>query len=507
MNGYSFLSVSFPLCLAGLLLLYHLFPRRCRPVLLLLFSVLLYASEGVYALLFLFGVILSVWAGGLWLGTYTAKEKAALQAQGLTRDAKKQIKKQFNRTRSYILWAVLGLNFAVLALTKFPLLPRGGRLVMPLGLSFFMFQALGYLIDVKMGKIAAEKNLLRFALFVSFFPQLIQGPIGRYKDLTPTLFAGEKPSAADTKAGLMRLVTGYIKKLVLADRLTAALTLLWADTQSGAAVALGAVLYAFRLLWDFSGGIDIALGAARMLGITMAENFRAPYLSRNLEEYWTRWHISMGSWFRDYIFYPANMAPRMLRFSAKMRERFRTGFFTRVPLYISLLLTWLATGVWHGNSWNFVLWGLTNGLILMLSEELRPARERLYAKRPGWKASALRTVLVTARTFLLLCLIRLWDCYPDPAAVLAALGRLFTAFSAAPLPALGLNVPDLVLLGLGLVATFVYDRRLYADRPLALSRCPDTVYYPVLICFILLVLLFGKYGIGYNAADFIYGKF
>lgn len=507
MSGYSFLSVGFPLALAGLLLLYRLLSRRCRPALLLVFSVLLYATEGLYALAFLAGVILTVYPGGLWLAALTSKEKTALLAEGLTRENKKQIIKAFGRRRSLVMWAVLCLDLAVLALTKFPLLPRTGRLLMPLGLSFFLFQALGYLIDVKMGKIAAEKSLFRFALFVSFFPQLIQGPIGRYKDLTPTLFAGETPSYADTKAGLMRLVTGYVKKLVLADRLTAALTLLWADTQSGAAVALGAVLYAFRLLWDFSGGIDIALGAARMLGITMTENFRAPYLSRNLEEYWTRWHISMGSWFRDYIFYPANMAPRMLRFSARLRERFKTGFMTRVPLYLSLLLTWLATGVWHGNSWNYVLWGLTNGVILMLSEELRPVREKLWAARPGWKTGAVRTVLVTLRTFLLLCLIRLWDCYADPAAVMAALGRLFTSFSAAPLPALGFTVADIVLLGLGLAATFVYDRRLYRDRPIALSSLPDALFWPLVGLFILVILLFGRYGIGYNAADFIYGKF
>lgn len=507
MSGYSFLSVSFPLCFAGLLLLYHLLPRRCRPALLLIFSLLLYAAEGVYALAFLLGVILSVYAGGRWLGRLFGKEKLALQAEGLSKENKKEIKKRFGRKKSLAMWAVLCLNFAVLALTKFPLLPRGGQLLMPLGLSFFMFQALGYLIDVKMGKIAAQKSLFRFALFVSFFPQLIQGPIGRYKDVSPALFAGETPTQEDRKAGLMRMLTGYIKKLVLADRLTAALTLLWADQTSGAAVALGALLYAFRLLWDFSGGIDIALGAARMLGISMAENFRAPYLSRNLEEYWTRWHISMGSWFRDYIFYPANMAPRMLRLSAKLRGRFTTGFFTRVPLYLSLLLTWLATGVWHGNSWNFVLWGLTNGLILMLSEELRPLWERLWAKYPGWKASAARTALVTVRTFLLLCLIRLWDCYPDPSAVLSAFSRLFTAFFAAPLPALGLTAIDALLLVFGLIATFVYDRRVYQNKPLQLSSCSDGLYYPLVIVFILLILLFGRYGIGYNAADFIYGKF
>lgn len=507
MSGYSFLTVSYPLLFAVLLLLYRILPRKCRGALLLLFSVLLYASEGLYALAFLAGVIACVYCGGLGLASLFAKEKTALSAQELTKDGKKQIKKQYGRKRALLMWAVLLLNFAVLALTKFPLLPRRGKLVMPLGLSFFMFQALGYLIDVKMGKIAAEKSLFRFALFVSFFPQLIQGPIGRYKDLTPTLFAGETPSLEDTKAGLMRIVTGYLKKLVLADRLTAALSLLLADTASGAAVALGAFLYAFRLLWDFSGGIDIALGSARMLGITMTENFRAPFLSRDLEEYWTRWHISMGSWFRDYIFYPANMAPRMLRFSAKMRQKFQKGFFTRVPLYISLLLTWLATGVWHGNSWNFVLWGLTNGVILILSEELRPLREKLWAKHPGWKASFGRAVLVTLRTFLLLCLIRLWDCYADPSAVFAALSRLFTAFFAAPLPALGLTALDGILLVLGFAATLVYDLRLYKNRPLSLSACPSALYAALIVLFILVILLFGKYGIGYNAADFIYGKF
>ena len=505
MDGYSFISTAFPLLFAGLLILYHLLPGRLRPVLLLVFSFLLYAQEGGYALLFLFGVILLCYLGGLWLSYLKQKEKAALAKGELSREEKQQLRKLAKRQQRLALWTILLSAFGVLALTKFPLLPDGGSLVMPLGLSFFLFQALGYVIDVKMGKIAAERNLLSFALFVSFFPQLIQGPIGRYKDLTPTLLSGNRPTTEDTKTGLIRMVTGYIKKLVLADRLTAAVALLWADRSSGAAVALGAVLYAFRLLWDFSGGIDIALGAARMLGIRMAENFRAPYLSRNLEEYWTRWHISMGSWFRDYIFYPVNMSPRILHLGRLSKGK--RNILSRISLYISLLLTWLATGLWHGNSWNYVLWGLTNGIILILREELRPLRERAVAHPGGQGREKLRNALSVLCTFILLCLIRLWDCYPAPAETVAAFWRLFTAFFAAPLPVLSFSITDIVLLSAGFAATLFGDIRIYRNKELQPAKWPEALFALAVIAGILLILVFGKYGIGYTATDFIYGQF
>ena len=165
----------------------------------------------------------------------------------------------------------------------------------------------------------------------------------------------------------------------MADRLAPALALLFgpeAGSYRGGWVFLGMVLYALRLYADFTGGIDMALGVGELFGVTLPENFDRPYLSKNIEEYWTRWHMTMGGWFRDYVFYPLNVSKTFLKWTKGLRTKFGDSFLSRLPLYTATLVTWLATGVWHGAGWNFALWGLTNGVVIIISLTLKPLYDR-----------------------------------------------------------------------------------------------------------------------------------
>ena len=518
----TFLSGGFLLLVGGLLIIYYALPKRFRYLALLGGSLAFYALCGPEYLPFLGFTVLTVYFTARLLGRNLAAQKAytALHKKDLSREALAAYKQGQGKKRTALFLACLLLNLGLLGALKYTAFlldafraPYEVHWVLPLGISFYTFQSMGYLVDVKRGKYPPEKNFLRYALFASFFPQMIQGPISRYDMLSKTLYEGAAFDWDRLGRGLVRMAWGAAKKLILADRLAPALSLLFgpqAGDYRGAWVLLGMVLYALRLYADFTGGIDMALGVGELFGVTLPENFDRPYLSKNIEEYWTRWHMTMGSWFRDYVFYPLNVSKAFLRWTKGLRGRFGNGFLSRLPLYAATLLTWLATGIWHGAGWNFALWGLTNGVVIIASLTLKPLYERFHGRFPWLKATKAYGAFEILRTFFLMCLIRLWDCYAGPAGVWGAFSSLFTGFNwgrvAAGLSALGLGPGEWVILLLGAaLLLFVSLKkgtgsfRRFLDSPWKL--------WLTAACLLLLCLLLGAYGPGYTAADFIYGQF
>jgi D-alanyl-lipoteichoic acid acyltransferase DltB (MBOAT superfamily) len=518
----TFLSGGFLLLVGGLLIIYYALPKRLRYLSLLGGSVAFYALCGPKFLTFLAITVLSVYGTARLLGRNLAAQKAytALHKKDLPKEALTAYKQRQNRKRTALFLLCLLLNLGLLGALKYTSFlleafhaPWQVDWVLPLGISFYTFQSIGYLIDVKRGKYPPETNLLKYALFASFFPQMIQGPISRYDMLSKTLYEGAAFDSDRLGRGLVRMLWGYGKKLILADRLAPALSLLFgaqAADYRGGWVLLGMVLYALRLYADFTGGIDIALGVGELFGVTMPENFDRPYLSRNIEEYWTRWHMTMGSWFRDYLFYPLNVSKTFLRWTKALRGRFGNGFLSRLPLYAATLIVWLATGVWHGAGWNFALWGLTNGVVIILSLTLKPLYDRFHGRFPGLKEKKGYGCFEILRTFLLMCLIRLWDCYAGPAGVWGAFSSLFTTWNygqvAAQLSTLGLSGAAwaILLVGAALLLFVSLKKgegsfRRFLDSPWKLWLTAAGL--------LLLCLLLGAYGPGYTASDFIYGRF
>ena len=292
---------------------YHIIPRRVSWVVLLVASYGFYAARSLSGLPFILATTLSTWLGALRIDRIASTAKARLKADKATLGAeeKKQIKAAARSRERVWLYAVLVLNFALLAVLKYTddVLGLAGcsplGLVLPLGISFYTFQSMGYLIDVYSGKYAAEHSLPRFALFVSFFPQLIQGPIGRYDQLGKQL---REPHAFDYDnmvRGLMLMLWGLFKKLVIADRALPLVSTVFsapAGEYGGALSVVAVLFYAVQQYCDFSGGIDLVAGIAQLFGIQLAPNFRRPYFSVSLADFWRRWHISLGAWMRDYVF-------------------------------------------------------------------------------------------------------------------------------------------------------------------------------------------------------------
>jgi alginate O-acetyltransferase complex protein AlgI len=225
------------------------------------------------------------------------------------------------------------------------------KMALPIGLSFHTFQAMSYTIEVYRGRQAAERNFIVYALYVMFYPQLVAGPIERPQNVLPQLKEFRPYNWDNVKEGLARMLWGFFKKAVIADRLAVVADRTFSHTgeSSSRALFIGAVFYSFQIYCDFSGYSDIALGAAKVMNIRLMENFKQPYLSGSISEFWTRWHISLSSWFRDYLYIPMGGNRK-----GELRRKF------------NIFIVFLLSGLWHGANWTFIVWGLLHGLLVIL---------------------------------------------------------------------------------------------------------------------------------------------
>ena len=394
-----FVSYAFIAFIAGLVILYYLIPRSWQWGLLLPASFGFYYFAGWTYLFFIVGTATTVYLAGMLISRQEAQYLATVAEKSPSREQKKRLKKEVGRRKKAILIVCLLLNLGVLAFTKYTafvitninrLLDDGSAihvpdLIIPLGISFYTFQAVAYLLDVYWGKCEVQKNYPKFLLFVTFFPQLIQGPISRYADLSKTLYEKHPFDRKTVGHGLQRVLWGYFKKLVIADRLMLAVNELFdgAKHYTGGYVFIMMIFWAIVLYADFTGGIDITIGIAEMLGIRVEENFIRPFFSKDITEYWRRWHISMGTWFRDYVFYPFSISKPLKKLTTFSKNHFGMKFARRVAVYLSTIIVWVATGIWHGAAWHFVAWGLVNGVILLVTGELKPAYDRFHDRHPG----------------------------------------------------------------------------------------------------------------------------
>lgn len=522
-----FTSLPFVCFLAATLTLYYLIPRKAQWVFLLAASYVFYAIADWRYLFFIAVTTVSVYLTALKVERINLEQKEYLRVHKaeLSKEERNAYKARMKTRRWRWLLLCLLLNLLILSVTKYTnfiirnlsgiLTLKPVELIVPLGISFYTFQSLGYIIDVYRGKQEAQKNLAKFALFVSFFPQLAQGPISRYGDLAPSLL-GEHPfSRENLSRGLMRVLWGYFKKVVIADRIvTAVLTLVGKPEQyAGAYVFVAMLFYAFQLYCDFTGGIDITIGIAEAMGIRVAENFNLPYFSKNIKEYWNRWHITMGAWFTDYLFYPISVCGPMLKLSKWSRDHLPRAIGKRVTVYISCFVVWFATGIWHGAAWNFIVWGLTNYAVIMLSQELQPLYERFH-RRFHVKGKLPYEVFQVIRTILLMSAIRMFDCYRDVPMTLRMVGSMFTTANWASLfngslLELGLSLSDygVLIVGLGAVLTVSLCKAKGIDLRQRLYEKPAGVFYQVMALILLIILIYGAYGAGYDSSQFIYTQF
>ena len=367
----SFASLPFVGLVTAGVVLYYLVPKRAQWVVLLLASMVFYLVGGVKSAVWLVLVAGLTWLAGLLLEKQNARPAPDKAAKTAVRRAKKQICAACLVLCFGLLYLMKYWNFTASALPPAlgDKLPRWD-FVVPLGLSYFIFQSVGYVIDVYRGKLPAQKNPLKYGLFVSFFPQMVQGPISRYDQLAPQLLAERSLDWRDLKFGIQLCLWGYFKKLVIADRAAVLVNAVITENcpYGGAIIASGILFYCIQLYCDFSGGIDITRGVARMFGIDMAENFRRPIFAMSLTEYWRRWHITLGAWMRDYVFYPLSLSKAFGRLSRWARTHIRGTGGKIFATSLATFIVYLIIGIWHGANWNYVLWGCYYGALLLIEK-------------------------------------------------------------------------------------------------------------------------------------------
>ncbi len=527
---------SFPFLIfaAVTVLLYYLVPKRGQWIVLLTASGLFYAAAGGWYLPFILTTILTTFFLARIMENHAKRDEEYIAAHkaDMEKDARKAYKAAGKKKRFRMLVAGLILNFGILAVLKYTgfavstvndllgLFTESTltvpSLILPLGISFYTFRSTAYLIDVYRGKAQAAINLGKYALFISFFPAVMQGPICRYHDLAGQLDAPHKAEWSSLSAGLLRVLWGMFKKLVVADTLMVTVKTIVGSPEDfgGMYVLLLIILYSAVIYGDFTGGIDITIGVSRMLGLKLTENFNRPFSSKSTAEYWNRWHITMGSWFTDYVFYPLSICSSMQKLTKWSRTHLGKAIGMRFPVYLATLVTWFLTGLWHGASWNFIVWGLLNGVIILISRELEPLYGKFRKAFPKLTSSSFYGGFMCVRTFFLMGAVRILDCYRDVPVTAKAFASMFHDFShwgdlidGSFTDKLGLTLPVWVMVGLATVLIFFVSRA-GKETPIAdrLGKRP-VLWSLCCLGLALTVLVFGSYGIGFDAGAFIYGMF
>ena len=540
----TYTSLNFIFFVLATALVYFVLPfKKYRWTVLLAASIFFYCTWSYQLGAFMLFTTLSTYLIALWLNRVSVKSKAVLKEHKSewSRDDKKKYKNKTKVRMRLVMTLALLLNFGILAFLKYYNFFAGSlndilgafsldfsapslKLILPLGISFYTFQSMGYIVDVYREKTAPQKNPLKLLLFVSFFPQIIQGPISIYDQLAVQLFEGHDFDFTRFKHGCELIMWGFFKKLVIADRAVIAITAVTADYNKfgGTTLTFTVLLYALQLYADFSGGIDISRGVAQIFGVDMIDNFKRPYFSRSINEYWRRWHISLGAWLKNYLFYPVAMSNAFITASKKMKgTRFgKTAAGAHIskvlPTSVASLIVFLVVGIWHGASWKYVAFGAWNGMIIMVSILLEPlfisAKDKLHIKDTNIPFMLFQMF----RTFLIVLVGYVFDVAPSFSQAMRTFWLFFTnqnfKLGYSQISNLGLGKKDYLVVLIGgliiFIASIIQERAKNGmDIRHMLDLKPFILRFALLFVALISIVVFGIYGSGYSAADFVYAQF
>lgn len=488
-----FNSIDFLLFFPIVVLIYFLIPQKWKKTWLLISSYYFYMCWNVkYILLLLFSTI----------ATYIS---------GLLLDLKKPSYLSTPPPKKWIVAGCFSLNLLILAVFKYfnffmdtisafgnslgiEFNIREFDLLLPVGISFYIFQALGYTMDVYRNDIKAEKNFLNYALFVSFFPQLVAGPIERSGNLLhqikiPHFFESQRVSQ-----GLQLMLWGFFKKLVIADRTAILVNTVYGSylTYEGWELIIASVLFAVQIYCDFSSYSDIAIGAAQVMGFRLMTNFKQPYFSQSVSEFWRRWHISLSTWFRDYLYIPLGGSR-----------------CSPIRHYINLMIVFLVSGLWHGANWTFVIWGGINGLYQVI--------EHILKQNFHWKLSSetfSNKLFRMISTFILIDFSWIFFRADNIQSAFGIIKRIFQInniwiFFDGSLGQMGLNFHEIFILFLALELLIVVSILQYKKISVRrfISKQNIVFRYILYLSAIFSVVIFGIYGAAFDATSFIYFQF
>lgn len=517
--------------LPACLLLFFITPSNKKKYSLLFLSCLFYALLSGKLIVYLLITILLAFIFGNILDNLRSKMSSAVkQAEKADR---KRIKKQFQIKLKLVLSVSIIAHIGMLVILKYSdffltninsvlewigsdfqfLIPK---FIVPVGLSFFSLQTVSYLTDVYRGIILAEKNICKLSLFIGFFPQIVEGPICRYSQTANQLWGVKQVHPDNLSLGVQRFLFGMFKKTVIADRLNPLVNAVFDDPteHGGIMVVVAAIAYTIQLYMDFSGAMDAVIGIAQIFGVSMPENFKRPFFSKSISEFWTRWHITLGTWFKDYLFYPMSMSKNLKTLTTHSRKKIGNYYGPLVSGSIALFCVWLCNGLWHGSAWNYIFFGLYHFVLILFGNIFTPLSKKLLAKchinSEGIVYSSFRII----RTSILVVIGELFFRAND---LTKGFQMFFCIFNSFKLPELEdgflgnfrLSFMDLVVLAIALIIVFITSV-LNEIRTVAPEKLPQkrvTFRWAIILLTIISIIIFGAYGEGYVPVDPIYANF
>ncbi len=487
-----FNSIHFLIFFPIVTLLYFAFPRKVRYLWLLLASYYFYMSLDAMYGLFLLASTLVTYGCALLIGK---TDRPGMKKLWLT----VSLVLSLGALLFFKYFDFAYNNIASLAaLFGLTLVKPSFSLLLPVGISFYTFQAIGYNIDVIRGERPAEKNFFKYALYLSFFPLILSGPIERSKNLLVQIQNGTSFDYDNMRKGLMLMLWGLIQKTVITDRLATLVDTVFNNytAYTGFTVAFAAVMYSLQIYCDFAGYSNIAIGAAQVLGFKINRNFDAPYFAVSIADFWRRWHISLSSWFRDYLYIPMGGSRK-----GELRK------------YLNLMAVFLVSGLWHGADWSFVIWGALHGVYQILGGLLQPLKDK-YTDTFGVDRKAFSHKLLSALfTFALVTFAWIFFRASDTVSAFGVIAQMFAEFNPwvltdGSLFTLGLNAANMRLLFLFLGITLLIDAmQCRFDVRDKLIQQGIWLRWIIYIAAILSILIFAVYGGEQTAASFLYFQF
>lgn len=502
-------------------ILYYIVPKRFRWVFLLAISIAFYCSWSWKVLPYILVAVLLAWVCGILMEKRYCKVNIQIENEPeISNERKKELQ---NKAKRYCKWILLA---GVVVLTGMLILGKAGKyvldvlqlkgklsVVMPLGISYYTMSLIGYMADVYWKKEKAEKNIFKLLLFAIYFPKILEGPISKHRLISKQLNESMSFDYTQFCFGLQRMIWGYFKKLVIADRLNVFITSVLANYKhtNGAILALMFLAGAFQLYCDFSGCMDIVLGSSETLGIKLEENFNHPFFSESAAEFWRRWHITLGAWFKDYVYMPIVISPRLIKIAGKVRKKYGKRAGKAVTTIIPLFVVWSLTGIWHGTGWNYVIWGLYWGTLISLSTIFDPELKKINEKMKIDVNKTYYHYLRRIRTFFLFVISRVMTMPSNLKTSSMMIKRMVTRFAPWELMdgtvyTFGLGKNDFIVLVLSLLLLYLVSRKQESGKHIRqiIADLPFVLRWGIYLAAVFVVLIFGTYGIGYNASSFVY---
>lgn len=529
-----FFSLQFLIFVLAAAVVYFLVPKKARWVVLLLASYVFYWLSSHFLVFVLLGTTLVTFLIGRLIEKANTKGKAEMAALCLSGKEKKAFRESLKKKTRRILVLGIVLVLGTLLFLKYfnffgeningllglfhikkavPVL----NLLLPLGISFYTLQAIAYMTDIYRGKCKADTNPLKFMLFMSFFPQIVQGPIARHNQLAGQLYEGHDFEYRRVTFGIQLILWGFFKKLVIADRLSAPVADIFTNYANyhGLMVFLGAALYGLQVYTDFSGGMDMARGVAQIFGIDLELNFTQPYFASSIEDFWRRWHITLGSFMRDYVFYPLSLSKGFANLSRKSRKILGSFVGKRLPSFLAMFIVYILVGFWHGAEWQYIVYGLYNGVFITAGILLGGVYDRCRDKLGIGANSYTWRLFQIVRTFLLVSIGRYFSRAASLSVANAMLGRTLyrirdlSFLTDGSLLKIGLSNAEWFLLIFAFLLLFYVDHLHEKGLKIreSIARQGLIFRWAIYIGIILVILIFGIYGPGYNASSFIYEQF